>query len=160
MGSPASGSRTQPDRETQEGTAPAGPGAADWLTAERLAQVRGILLALTLFIALAVWVLYSLGFEARGLHLAGKLQVVGVMTWLYALVQIIDQRFWNSRFAQRRRATLGIPESLFGWLLGQMLAWFGIVYYALTDDARWYAAGLVILLLAFVAFPIRRGSRS
>ncbi len=159
MGSPASGSHTQPDHETQERTAPAGAGAADWLTAERLAQVRGILLALTLFIALAVWVLYSLGFEARGLHLAGKLQVVGVMTWLYALVQIIDHRFWNSRFAQRRRATLGIPESLFGWLLGQMLAWFGIVYYALTDDAHWYAAGLAILLLAFVAFPIRRDSR-
>ena len=156
MGSPASGSRTQPEHETQERRAPTGPGAADWLSAERLGQVRGILLALTLFVALAVWVLYSLGFEARGLPLTGKLRAVGVMTWLYALVQIVDHRFWNSRFAQRRRATLGIPESLFGWLLGQMLAWFGIVYYALTGNARWYVAGLAILLLSFVAFPIRR----
>ncbi len=156
MSSPASGSRTQPEHETQQRMAPAGPGGANWLTAERLGQVRGILLALTLFVALAVWVLYSLGFDARGLPLVGKLQAVGVMTWLYALVQIVDHRFWNSRFAQRRRATLGIPESLFGWLLGQMLAWFGIVYYALTGHAHWYAAGLGILLLSFVAFPIRR----
>jgi hypothetical protein len=78
------------------------------------------------------------------------------MTWGYVLVQLCDHRFWNTRFAQRRRASLAIPESLFGWLLGQMLAWFGIIYYGLTEDPRWYAAGLVILLLSFLAFPIRR----
>ncbi|MGH7670493.1 MAG: hypothetical protein ACRENQ_13485 [Gemmatimonadaceae bacterium] len=159
MGSSAPGSRTQPDHDTQNGTAPARTSAAYWLTAERLGQVRGVLLGLTLFVALAVWVLYSLGFEAHGLHLAGKLQVVGVMTWLYAVVQIVDHRFWNSRFARRRRATLEIPESLFGWLLGQMLAWFGIVYYVLTGNAHWYVAGFAILLLSFVAFPIRRDPR-
>ena len=36
-----------------------------------------------------------------------------------------------------------IPESLHGWLFGQMLAWFGIVYFGLTEDLRWYVAGLV-----------------
>ena len=51
-------------------------------------------------------------------------------------------------------APLGIPESLIAWLFGQMLAWFGIVQYALTEDARWYVAGLVVLLIT--AFPIRR----
>jgi hypothetical protein len=160
MGTPASGPRTRPEHETAQQNPPPAGAAAGWLTADRLGQVRAILLALTLFVALVVWVLYSVGFEARGLPIAGKLQAVGVMTWLYALVQIVDHRFWNSRFAQRRRATLGIPESLFGWLLGQMLAWFGIVYYALTGNAHWYEAGLAILLLAFVAFPIRRGPRS
>jgi hypothetical protein len=129
---------------------------SSWLTAERLSRVRAILLALTLFVALALWVLYTLGFQARGTQLAAKLRGVGVMTWLYALVQLLDHRFWNTRFARRRRASLAIPESLFGWLLGQMLAWFGIVYYGLTEDPRWYAAGLVILLLSFLAFPIRR----
>ena len=38
----------------------------------------------------------------------------------------------------------------------QMLAWFGIVYYALTGDARWYVGGLVILVVSFAVFPIRR----
>lgn len=77
------------------------------------------------------------------------------MTWIYALVQILDMKFWRSRFVQRRRAASRLPESVEGWLLGQMIAWFGIVYYALTDDARWFIAGLALLLLSFAAFPIR-----
>jgi hypothetical protein len=156
MRSPASGHDTQPERATDQPPRPDPAGAYQWLTADRLSQVRGILLGITLFVALAVWVLHSWGFEARYLPLAGKLKAVGVMTWIYALVQIVDHRFWNSRFAQRRRATLGIPESLFGWLLGQMLAWFGIVFYALTGNAHWYIAGLAIFILSFLAFPIRR----
>jgi hypothetical protein len=129
---------------------------SSWLTAERLSRLRAILLGVTLFVALALWVLYTLGFEARGTHLAAKLRGVGVMTWFYVLVQLLDHRFWNTRFARRRRASLSIPESLFGWLLGQMAASFGIIYYGLTEDPRWYAAGVVILLLSFLAFPIRR----
>jgi len=128
-----------------------------WLTPERLTRVRAILLALTLFFGLAVYVFHTLGAS----HLAQptlvhKLRGVGVLTWLYALVQMIDLRFYNSRWAQRRRASTGIPDSLHGWLFGQMLAWFGILYYGLTEDLRWYVAGLVILGLTFLAFPIRR----
>jgi len=76
------------------------------------------------------------------------------MTWLCALVQILDLKVWHSRFVQRRRAGSRIPEAVEGWLLGQMIAWFGIVYYMLTDDARWFVAGLVLFLLSFVVFPI------
>jgi hypothetical protein len=85
-----------------------------------------------------------------------KLRGVGVLTWLYALFQMVDMRFYNSRWAQKRRSSSGIPDSLHGWLFGQMLAWFGILYYGLTEDLRWYVAGLVILALSFMAFPIRR----
>jgi hypothetical protein len=66
----------------------------------------------------------------------------------------VDMRFYHSRFARRRRDSLGIPENLIGWLFGQMLAWFGIVYYGLTDDMRWYIAGLVLFGVTFWAFPI------
>lgn len=156
MGSPASGSHMEPANATQAQEARGPAGAYNWLTADRLVQIRAILLGLTLFFALAVWVLYSIGFEPRAPQVAGKLRAVGAMTWIYALVQMLDHRFWNSRFARRRRASLGIPDSLFGWLLGQMLAWFGIVYYTLTADARWYGAGLAILIVSFAAFPIRR----
>ena len=78
-----------------------------------------------------------------------------MLTWIYALVQMIDLRCYNSRWARRRRSSTGIPDSLHGWLFGQMLAWFGILYYGLTEDLRWYVAGLVILALSFLAFPIR-----
>jgi hypothetical protein len=128
----------------------------EWLTADRQAQVRNILLGLALFAGLVVYVYHSFGSQPRAAVLAHKLRIVGVMTWLYALVQIVDMRFWHSRIAERRRVASGIPESVIAWLFGQMLACFGIVYYGLTEDWRWYAAGLVLLLATFAAFPIRR----
>ncbi len=135
----------------------AGPDEARsaWLTPERQAQVRTILLALVLFFGLVVWVFHSVAAATeRAPEFVHKLRVVGVMTWIYALVQLVDMRFYHSRFARRRRLSLGIPENLIGWLFGQMLAWFGIVYYGLTDDMRWYIAGLVISGLIFWVFPI------
>jgi hypothetical protein len=127
----------------------------DWLTPERLAHVRAVLLGVTLFFGLVVWVFHSLGpATVRAPDFLFKLRGVGVLTWLYALIQMLDMRFWNSRFARRRRAQMRIPDSLTGWLLGQMLAWFGIVYYGLTEDLRWYVAGLVIFLASFWVFPV------
>ena len=149
-------------------TAPHSPGAElepgvtgdtpryEWLTADRQAQVRNVLLGLALFAGLVVWVWHSLGPQERPVALAGKLRVVGVTTWLYALVQIADMRFWHSSVAERRRVSSGIPDSVIAWLFGQMLACFGIVYYGVTEDVRWYAAGLALLLATFAAFPIRR----
>lgn len=128
-----------------------------WLTPDRLTRVRAILLALSLLLGLAVYVFHTLGAS----HIAQpmlirKLRGVGVLTWIYALVQLIDLRFYNSRWAQRRRTSTGIPDSLHGWLFGQMLAWYGILYYGLTEDLRLYVAGLVLLGLTFIVFPIRR----
>jgi hypothetical protein len=111
-------------------------------------------LGITLFVALLVWICFSLGLVPMGTHLITKLRVMGAMTWLYALVQILDLRFWHSRFVQRRRSASRIPEAVEGWLLAQMIAWFGIVYYGLTDDARWFVAGLLLFLVSFVVFPI------
>ncbi|MEO8563312.1 MAG: hypothetical protein ABI601_14605 [bacterium] len=128
----------------------------EWLTPDRQAQVRNVLLGLALFAGLVVWVWHSLGSQPPAAPLAFKLRVVGVMTWLYALMQIADMRFWHSAIAERRRASSGIPESVIAWLFGQMLACFGIVYYGFTEDVRWYAAGLALLLATFAAFPIRR----
>jgi hypothetical protein len=128
----------------------------DWLTPERLAQLRSVLLGLTLFFGLVVWIFHTLGpATVRAPNFIFKLRGVGVLTWIYALVQMVDLRFYNSRFARKRRTQLRIPESLSGWLLGQMLAWFGILYFGLTEDLRWYIAGLVILALSFWAFPVR-----
>jgi hypothetical protein len=128
-----------------------------WLTPDRLLRLRGILLGLTLFLGLVVWVFHSLApVAAREAGFIGKLRGVGILTWLYALVQMIDMKYYRSRFAQRRLSS-GLPQSVYGWLFGQMLAWFGILYYGLTQDVRWYVAGLAILLLSFLAFPIPKG---
>lgn len=134
-------------------------GRRGWLTPDRLTRVRAILLGLSLFLGLVVYVFHTLS-TARSANpvLVTKLRGVGLLTWIYALVQMIDLRFYNSRWARRRRESTGIPDSLHGWLFGQMLAWFGILYYGLTEDLHWYVAGLVILALSFVAFPIRKSS--
>jgi hypothetical protein len=129
-----------------------------WLTADRLTRVRAILLGLSLFLGLAVYIFHTLGVaRAPEAQFVQRLRGLGYLTWVYALVQMIDMRFYNSRFAQRRRVSMGIPDSLHGWLFGQMLAWFGILYYVFTEDVRWYAAGLVIFVVSFAVFPITTG---
>ena len=128
-----------------------------WLTPAALSRVRAVLLGITLFVALGVYVFHTLGpAPTRPGDFVSRLRGVGLLTWLYALAQMIDIRFYNSRFARRRRESMGIPDSLHGWLFGQMIAWYGIVYYGLTEDVRPFVAGLLILALSFWVFPIRR----
>lgn len=128
-----------------------------WLTGERQAQLRAILLGLALFVGLVVWVWHSFGApEREPSAFVRKLRIVGIMTWLYALLQIVDMRFWHSRIAERRRISMGIPEQVIAWLFAQMLACFGIVYYALAEDLRWFVAGVAMLLVTFAVFPVAR----
>ncbi len=128
-----------------------------WLTPEALGRVRGILVAVTLFVGLAVYVFHSLGpIAERDNQFLRRLQGMGVLTWLYALAQMVDLRFYNSRFARRRRASVGLPDSLHGVLFGQMVAWYGILYYGLTGDYRPFVAGIGILAIAFWVFPVRK----
>jgi len=130
-----------------------------WLTPDALARVRAVLLGITLFVGLAVYVFRTLGPPpARPGDFVSRLRGAGVLTWLYAIAQMIDMRFYNSRVARRRRQSMGIPDSLHGWLFGQMIAWYGIVYYGLTEDVRPFVAGLVIFALSFWVFPIRKRS--
>jgi len=141
------------------GPPPPGAGASSsprysWLTPERQVRVRNALVGLVLFVALAVWVFHSIAaHSALPATLVRKLRVVGVMTWLYALVALVDHRFYQSRYARRRRASTGLPEPVIAWLFGQMVAWFGIIYYALTEDYRWFVAGLVIAGVTMWVFP-------
>jgi hypothetical protein len=60
------------------------------------------------------------------------------MTWLYALVQLIDIRFWRSAAARKRRVAMGIPgESHRVAVSASMIPpWFGIIYYGFTEDPR------------------------
>jgi hypothetical protein len=128
-----------------------------WLSSDVLARIRTVLLAGTLFFGLAVYVYHTIAARpATDPGLLQRLRVLGLLTWLYAMVQMIDMRFYNSRFAQKRRDSMRIPDSLHGWLFGQMLASYGIIYYAFAEDLRWYVGGLVILALSFAAFPITR----
>src|SRR5512146_1025060 len=91
----------------------AAEGRYPWLSPGRLTRVRAALLGVTLFLGLVVYVFHTVG----AAHLADpllvkKLRGVGLLTWLYALVQMIDLRFYNSRWARRRLEQIGIPDNL------------------------------------------------
>ena len=74
-------------------------------------RVRAILLALSLFFGLAVYVFHTAQQRTCAQPLLiRKLRGVGVLTWIYALVQMVDMRFYNSRWAQRRRASTRHPR--------------------------------------------------
>lgn len=127
-----------------------------WLTPEALARVRGVLLGITLFVGLVVYVFHLFAPQAtRPDAFVTRLRGMGALTWLYALAQMLDMRFYNSRFARRRRESVGLPDSIHGILFGQMVAWYGILYYGLTADYRPFVAGVGILAIAFWVFPVR-----
>src|SRR4051812_47829179 len=83
-----------------------------WLSADRLVRVRSVFLGITLFFGLAVYVFHTVALlPARPPVFLHKLRGLGILTWVYALVQMADMRFYNSRYAQRRRASVRIPDS-------------------------------------------------
>ena len=129
-----------------------------WLIPERQLRIRNILFGLLIFCGLVIYVFHSI---AAGSHRAPdfiqRLRVLGVMTWLYALVQLLDMRFYHSRYARRRIETASVPEHMLAWLLAQVLPWYGIIYYALTADFRWYVVGLCLAALTTWAYPIPAG---
>ena len=129
-----------------------------WLTPERQIRIRNVLFGLLVFFGLVVWIFHSIAAStARAPEFVQRLRVLGIMTWLYALVQLLDMRFYHSRFAKRRIETAHVPEHMLAWLLAQMLPWYGIVYYALVADIRWYVVGLCLAALTTWAYPVPAG---
>lgn len=129
-----------------------------WLTPDRQLRVRNILFGLLLFVGLVIYVFHSIAAHTqRAPEFVQRLRVLGVMTWLYALVQLIDMRFYHSRFARRRIEAASVPEHMLAWLIAQVLPWYGIIYYALVADVRWYMIGLCLAALTAWAYPVPMG---
>lgn len=132
-----------------------------WLTPERQLRIRNVLFGLLVFFGLVTYVFHSVAAASdRAPEFIQRLRVLGVMTWLYALVQLVDMRFYHSRYARRRIETAAVPEHMLAWLLAQMLPWYGIIYYALAADARWYVVGLCLAALTTWAYPVPAGRES
>lgn len=132
--------------------------APKWLTPERQLQVRNVLFGILLFLALVIWTFHTIASRsAVAPEHVQRLRVLGVMTWLYALVQLVDMRFYHSRFARRRVEASAVPEHILAWLLAQMLPWYGIIYYALVADIRWFVVGLCLAALTTWAYPVPSG---
>jgi len=78
---------------------------------------------------------------------------VGRGTWVLAMLTCLTLYgiSRNARTEERRRAV-----SLIGWAAGESVALFGGVVWFLTNNPEWYIAGLIFLVMTFLAFPVRR----
>ena len=53
-----------------------------------------------------------------------------------------------------RRGRLGIMA----WVMAEMPALWGAVYYWASDDPKWFIAGVAMLLISFLLFPLKERS--
>lgn len=92
----------------------------------------------------------GLGIDPDALH---TLLWVGRGTWLVSLAtcMALFGMIRNARSQARIDAL-----SLVGWAAGETVALMGGVIWFLTGITQWYSAGLVYLVLTFLAFPARR----
>jgi len=53
-----------------------------------------------------------------------------------------------------RRGRLGIMA----WVMAEMPALWGAVYYWASDDPKWFMAGVAMLIISFLLFPLKERS--
>lgn len=115
----------------------------------RVALLVGVLLfgALTWYIRRDA---PATGMDPEALH---TLLWVGRGTWIVSMATCIAifNMLRTARSASRVSAL-----SLVGWAAGEAVALVGGVIWFLTGITQWYSAGLVYLVLTFLAFPARR----
>ena len=82
-----------------------------------------------------------------------ELVYVPIVATALALVGMFVLRaVWSRTTNDQQRATYMVM----GWAMGEGAALAGGVYYFITDDPRYYIAGIFVLLASFMLFPINR----
>jgi hypothetical protein len=116
-----------------------------------LGVIRVALLAGVLAFGGVTWLMRRRGAASAPADVA-PLRVMLIVMWTIAVSGIVTFRVLFGRAHDAaRRAQL----SIFGWAAGELPALIGGVYYFMTGDAAWYAAGVLLLVAAFVVFPLR-----
>ena len=70
-----------------------------------------------------------------------------------ALAVILGLAVVFLKFRNTTNAAQASTVAILAWSLGETLALFGGVIFYLTAASGWYIAGVIALVLAFVAFP-------
>ena len=116
-----------------------------------LGVIRMALLAGVLAFGALTWLMRRRGAVSVPPDVA-PLRVMLAVMWALAVTSIVAFRTLFGRTSDlARRARL----SIFGWAAGEAPALIGGVYYLMTGDAGWYAAGVLLLVATFVVFPLR-----
>ncbi|MEP7380449.1 MAG: hypothetical protein ABI910_02115 [Gemmatimonadota bacterium] len=116
--------------------------------------IRGAMLVGVLLFGGVTWFLRREG-QGPGLDpdTLTTLLWVGRGTWILSMATCLAL-FGMIRNARNERRILSL--SIAGWAAGEAVAIMGGVIWFLTDISKWYSAGLVYLVLAFLAFPVKR----
>ncbi|MGB5018205.1 MAG: hypothetical protein WBO66_00565 [Candidatus Moraniibacteriota bacterium] len=116
--------------------------------------IRGAMLVGVLLFGALTWFLRREG-QGAGLDPDARNTMlwVGRGTWLVSMATCLALfgMIRNARSKARVRAL-----SLVGWAAGEAVALLGGVIWYLTGITNWYSAGLVYLVLTFLAFPVGR----
>lgn len=70
-----------------------------------------------------------------------------------ALVVLLGLAILFVKFRNTTNAAQASTVAILAWSLGETLALFGGVIFYLTAAGAWYIAGVIALVLSFVAFP-------
>jgi hypothetical protein len=115
----------------------------------RLAMLAGVLI----FGGVVWWQRREGGGSVPDAAFAKNLRTLAIV-WIAVAVTGIAAlfAFVSRQLPEERRRMF----SILAWALGEGAALAGGVVYLLAGDARWYLAGVFVLLVAFIVFPARR----
>lgn len=129
----------------QDGTSP-----ADMMRVRML--IRAALLGGVVMFGAVTFVLHRQT-DFASVKNAAELIYVPIIAMALGLGGIFAIRpMWSRATNEAQRFTY----ALMGWAMGEGAALAGGVYYFLTDDAKFYIAGIFVLLASFMLFPIKR----
>lgn len=126
---------------------------------EALNIIRFALLGGVLTLGLAGWFLTSSGSVGAG----GDDDVAAMFRYAFYGFLLIDLgAMWVVRRRVDRATTFAEkgPLILVGYALGEGLALFGLVYWLVTGRILLFLVGLLVLLAAFLVFPVQPDSDS
>lgn len=120
-----------------------------------LPLIRIALLAGVLLFGVVIWVAHRGGrVEPADPSTLHSLRQIGSIVWLAVMVAEVALFLIGLRGRSRGLAAQQ-SQRMMAWAAGESVALFGGVYYYLSNDAQWYAYGLLFFVLVLLAFPAR-----
>jgi hypothetical protein len=116
------------------------------LHAIRLAMMGGVLL----FGGVSWFLTQSPDWTSPEPGIGDQLNRIARIAWIVVSVALIVMFM---KFRQPNDIARASSVAILAWALGETLALLGGVVYFLTSMPGWYIAGVLVLTVAFVAFP-------
>lgn len=116
-----------------------------------LAMIRIAIIVAVVTFGAATWWLHASG--RRPSAMAPNVNLVTLVIWALATVSLL--------FLRRRLTPVRNPRdrnniTILGWAAGETAAFAGIVHYFVTGDPQRFLFGMIVFVVALLAFPLPR----